>query len=255
MDFQNRFKDAIRQGQVQLGFWSSLASSYSTEVIAGSGFDWICIDTEHSPVDLENVLSQLQAMAPYAAAPVVRVPWNDMVTIKRYLDIGAQSLLIPYVQTAEEASAAVANTRYPPEGVRGVALTTRASRFGRLEHYARQAHKEICVLVQVETALGLQNLEAIAEVDGVEVIFIGPADLHAAFGHVGETGIPAVLDRIDDAIIRIKKAGKAAGVFAPIPEHAEHWLALGAQVVAIGADIGLLARESEKLLSRFRAQP
>ena len=152
---QNPFKRALREGKPQIGLWSSLSSNYTVEVIAGAGFDWILIDMEHSPNDLESLLSQLQAAAPYPSHPVVRVPWNDMVTIKRVLDAGAQSLLIPYVQNAEEAKQAVAYTRYPPAGVRGVAGTTRATRFGRVKNYAKRAHEEICVLVQLETQTAL----------------------------------------------------------------------------------------------------
>src|ERR671919_1302567 len=183
---QNAFKRALRAGQAQIGLWSSLSSNYTVEVIAGAGFDWILLDTEHSPSDLENVLGQLQAAAPYPSHPVVRVPWNDMVTMKRVLDIGAQSLLIPYVQDAQEARSAVAHTRYPPAGVRGVAGTTRATRFGRVKDYAKRAHEEICVLVQVETQAALDNIEAICAVDGVDGVFIGPADLHASLGYTGE---------------------------------------------------------------------
>src|SRR5213595_1987472 len=158
---QNGFKRALVSGRPQIGLWSSLSSNYTVEVIAGAGFDWILLDTEHSPSDLESVLTQLQAAAPYPAHPVVRVPWNDTVTIKRVLDVGAQSLLIPYVSTVPEAQSAVAATRYPPAGVRGVAGTTRASRFGRVKDYAKRAHEELCVLVQVETEAALDNIEAI----------------------------------------------------------------------------------------------
>ncbi|HYS51056.1 MAG TPA: aldolase/citrate lyase family protein, partial [Burkholderiales bacterium] len=147
----NHFKRALKAGKRQIGLWCSLSHHYATELVAGSGFDWILLDTEHSPNDLESVLRQLQAAAPYPTHPVVRVPWNDMVTIKRFLDIGAQSILIPYVQNAEEAKSAVAYTRYPPAGVRGVAGGTRATRFARVKDYAKRAHEELCVLVQVET--------------------------------------------------------------------------------------------------------
>jgi 4-hydroxy-2-oxoheptanedioate aldolase len=251
----NVFKEEIAQGRVQLGLWASLASAYTTEVIAGAGYDWILIDTEHSPADLANVLSQLQAIEPYPTSAVVRVPWNDTVTMKRYLDIGAKSLLIPYVQTAAEAKAAVDNTRYPPEGVRGVALTTRASGFGRIDGYAVKAADQICVMVQIETEIGLENLEEIAAVEGVDALFLGPADLHAALGHVGETTSPGIVSRIDEAIERIIRAGKAPGVFAPLEDYARRWLDLGALVVAVGADVGILARGSESLLHRFREQP
>ena len=250
---ENAFKRALRAGKPQIGLWSSLSSSYTVEVIAGAGFDWILLDTEHSPSDLENLLTQLQAAAPYPTHPVVRVPWNDMVTMKRVLDIGAQSLLIPYVQTADEARSAVANTRYPPAGVRGVAGTTRATRFGRVKDYAKRAHEEICVLVQVETQSALDQIEAIAALDGVDGIFIGPADLHASLGHTGEIANPEVKPLIDDAIRRIRKAGKAPGYLSPVEADAKRMLAAGAQFVAVGADVGLLARGAENLLAKFRS--
>src|SRR6266852_6597445 len=163
---QNPFKRALRAARAQIGLWSSLSSNYRVEVLARPGFDWILLDTEHSPSELENLLTQLQAAAPYATHPVVRVPWNDMVTMKRVLDVGAQSLLVPYVSTAQEAAAAVSYTRYPPKGVRGVAGTTRATRFARIKNYAKRAHEEICLLVQVETEQALQSIEAICAVDG-----------------------------------------------------------------------------------------
>jgi len=251
----NVFKERIGQGKVQLGLWAGLASPYTTEVIAGAGYDWVLIDTEHSPADLENVLGQLQAIEPYPTNAAVRVSWNDTVTIKRYLDIGAQTLLVPYVQTADEARMAVANTRYPPEGIRGVALTTRANRFGRFVEYPSQAAEQICVIVQIETALGLENLEEIAGVEGVDALFVGPADLHAALGYVGETTHPHVVSLIDGAISRIAGVGKAPGVFAPIEDYARRWIDLGALIVAVGSDIGILARGTESLLHRFREQP
>jgi 4-hydroxy-2-oxoheptanedioate aldolase len=250
---QNPFKRALKAGQAQIGLWSSLSSNYSVEVIAGAGFDWILLDMEHSPNDLESLLSQLQAAAPYASHPIVRVPWNDMVTIKRVLDAGAQSLLIPYVQNASEARAAVSNTRYPPAGVRGVAGTTRATRFGRVKDYAKRAHEEICVLVQLETKPALGEIEPVAAVDGVDGIFIGPADLHASMGYTGETANPAVMPLIEDSIRRIRKAGKAPGYLSPVEADAKRMLAAGAQFVAVGADVGLLARGAENLLAKFKS--
>jgi len=222
-------------------------------VIAGAGFDWILLDCEHSPNDLENLLTQLQAAAPYPAHPVVRVPWNDMVTIKRVLDIGAQSLLIPYVSTAEEARSAVSFTRYPPAGARGVAGTTRATRFGRIKDYAKRAHEEICVLVQVETQAALDNIEAICAVDGVDGVFIGPADLHASLGYTGEIANPKVKPLIDEAIRRIRKQGKAPGILTPNEADARHWLGCGALFVAVGADVGILARGAEALAAKFKS--
>ncbi len=248
---ENKFKKALKAGKAQIGLWSSLSSSYTVEVIAGAGFDWILLDTEHSPADLENLLAQLQAAAPYPSHAVVRIPWNDMVIMKRVLDIGAQSLLVPYVSSAAEAKSAVSFTRYPLAGVRGVAGTTRATRFGRVKDYARRAHEEICVLVQVETQAALDNIEAICAVDGVDGVFIGPADLHASMGHAGEIANAKVKPLIDDAIRRIRKAGKAPGILTPNEADAKHWLECGALFVAVGADVGILARGAEALAAKF----
>jgi len=250
---QNSFKRALKAGKPQIGLWSSLSSNYSVEVIAGAGFDWILLDTEHSPADLENLLTQLQAAAPYPAHPVVRVPWNDMVTMKRVLDIGAQSLLVPYVSTDEEARKAVSYTRYPPAGVRGVAGTTRATRFGRIKDYARRAHEEICVLVQVETQAALDNIDAICAVEGIDGVFIGPADLHASMGFPGEIANPKVKPLIDEAIRRIRKRGCAPGILTPSEADARHWLECGALFVAVGADVGILARGAEALAAKFKS--
>jgi 4-hydroxy-2-oxoheptanedioate aldolase len=248
----NAFKRALKAGKAQIGLWSSLSSNYSVEVIAGAGFDWVLLDSEHSPADLENLLRQLQAVAPYPTQPIVRVPWNDMVWVKRVLDIGAQTLLVPYVSTEEEARNAVAYTRYPPRGLRGVAGTTRATRFGRIRDYARHAHEETCLLVQVETRAALDSIEAIAAVEGVDGIFIGPADLHASLGHAGEIAHPDVKPLIDEAIRRIRKCGCAPGILTPNEADAHRWLACGALFVAVGADVGLLARGAEALAAKFQ---
>jgi 4-hydroxy-2-oxoheptanedioate aldolase len=250
---QNAFKRALKAGRAQIGLWSSLSSNYSVEVIAGAGFDWLLLDTEHSPNELESLLAQLQAAAPYPTHPVVRVPWNDMVTIKRVLDIGAQSLLVPYVSTPAEARNAVSYTRYPPAGARGVAGTTRATRFGRVRDYAKRAHEEICLLVQAETQEALDNLEAICDVEGVDGVFIGPADLHASLGYTGEIAHPKVKPLIDEAIRRIRKCGKAPGILTPNEADARHWLACGALFVAVGADVGILARGAEALAAKFKS--
>jgi 4-hydroxy-2-oxoheptanedioate aldolase len=249
----NTFKRALRANKVQIGLWCSLSHHYATELVAGAGFDWLLLDTEHSPNDLESVLQQLQAAAPYPTHAVVRLPWNDMVTIKRYLDAGAQSLLIPYVQNAEEAKAAVAYTRYPPAGVRGVAGATRATRFGRVKDYAKRAQEELCVLVQVETQQALDNIEKIAAVEGVDGVFIGPADLHASLGYAGETNNPKVMPVIDDAIRRIRKAGKAPGILTGVEADARRWLECGGLFVAVGADTGILARGTEALAAKFKS--
>ena len=255
----NNFKRAIAARNPQIGLWTSLCSEYAAEVVAGSGFDWLLLDTEHSPNDLFMVTRQLQAVAagnvgiPSSPAhPVVRPAWNDMVLIKRYLDAGAQSLLIPYIQTEEEARNAVAYTRYPPDGVRGLGGTTRATRFGRVKDYFRVAAAETCLLLQIETKQGLDNLEAIANVDGVDGVFIGPADLSAGLGHIGNPGHPDVQKAIDEAIRRIIKCGKAAGILTPDEKLARHYIELGASFVAVGVDITMLARETEKLAAKFK---
>ncbi|MCX7275031.1 MAG: HpcH/HpaI aldolase/citrate lyase family protein [Burkholderiales bacterium] len=248
----NPFKKALIEGRAPIGLWASLPSPYAVEVIAGAGFDWLLIDTEHTPADIETVLAELQAVAGYPSHPVVRLPWNDFVAVKRYLDIGALTLMIPQIGNADEARAAVAAMRYPPGGVRGVGGTTRATRFGRVDDYARRAEEELCLLVQVETREALDEIEAIAAVDGVDGIFIGPADLHASFGHVGERANPAVMARIDDGIRRIRAAGKAPGILTSNEADARRWLALGAQFVAVGSDVGLLARSADALAARFR---
>ncbi|MFZ4650784.1 MAG: aldolase/citrate lyase family protein [Rubrivivax sp.] len=250
---RNRFKRALLEGRHQLGLWCSLSHHYPLEVVAGAAFDWLLLDLEHSPNDLESLLAQLQAAAAYPPAAVVRVPWNDTVAIKRVLDVGAQTLLIPYVQNVEEARAAVAATRYPPEGVRGVAGLTRATRFGRIPQYARRAQQELCLLVQLETKDALQHIEAIAALDGIDGIFIGPADLHASLGHAGEIAHPEVWPLIEDAIGRIRAAGKAPGILMVDEARARRCMELGTLFTAVGSDVGILARGADALAARFEA--
>src|ERR1051325_5020514 len=188
----NQLKRALLQVLPQIGLWSSLSSHISVEVIAGSGFDWLLIDTEHSPNDVTMVVGQLQAMTGGTATAVVRPAWNDPILFKRFLDIGVQSFLVPWIQNADEARRAVAATRYPPEGIRGVATTIRANRFGRVKDYFARVHAELCVVVQIETQAALGNLEEIAAVDGVDALFIGPSDLAADMGHLGNSAHPDV---------------------------------------------------------------
>ncbi|WP_448191007.1 HpcH/HpaI aldolase family protein [Azospirillum sp. sgz301742] len=249
---KNAFKHAIEAGRLQVGLWSILSSHVTVEIIAGSGFDWLVLDTEHAPNELPMVYSQLQAAKGGTTHPVVRVPWNDMVTLKRYLDIGVQSFLIPYVETAEEAANAVAYTRYPPHGVRGYSAAPRASGFGRIKNYPTLCEAEMAVLVQVETRKGLDNIEAIAAVEGVTGIFIGPGDLSAALGHIGNPKHPEVLAAIEDAIARIRRGGKPAGILTPDEALARRYMELGCSFVAVGSDLGILARTSEALAAKFK---
>jgi len=236
---RNLFKHALAAGVPQIGLWSTLPDPYVSEIVSGAGFDWVLLDTEHTPTDVPHMLRQLQAVA--AAVPaearrrtsaVVRPDWNDPVLIKRHLDIGAQSLLLPFVQNADEAAAAVRATRY-----------------------ARRAADELCVLVQVETREALDNLDAIADVDGVDGVFIGPADLSASLGHPGEPGHPEVRGAIDDAIRRIRARGKAPGILMLDETRARECLALGALFVAVAMDLQILARGAEAAARRFADDP
>jgi 4-hydroxy-2-oxoheptanedioate aldolase len=248
----NEFKRSLAAGRQQVGLWVSLASAYSAELVAGSGFDWLLIDTEHSPNEVDNTLAQLQAVAPWPVSAVVRPAWNDKVLVKRHLDIGAQTLLIPYVQSEEEARAAVEAVRFPPRGVRGVAGMTRATRFGRVDDYAKRADGELCLLVQVETRAGLDALEAITRCDGVDGVFIGPADLAAGLGHLGEIGHPEVQSAIREGIARIRACGKAAGILATDEPSARRYIEWGTTFTAVGMDAMILARETERLAAKFR---
>jgi len=249
---KNHFKAALKAKTPQIGLWASIPSNYTAEVIAGAGFDWVLLDTEHAPSDIETVVTQLQAVSAYPVTPVVRVPWNDMVTIKRYLDTGVQTILVPQVNTVEEAKNAVAYTRFPGAGLRGVAGSTRATRFGRIKNYFRHAHEETCLLIQAESREALANIEAFAAIDGIDGIFIGPADLHASLGYLGERAHQDVMPIIDDAIARIETAGKAAGILTDNEENARRWLKCGATFVAVGADLGILARGAEALAAKFK---
>ena len=248
----NHFKAALREGRQQLGLWCTLPGGYVAEAVAGSGFDWLLFDTEHSPADPLTILQPLQAVAPYAVSAVVRPASNDPVLIKRLLDLGVQSLLIPYVQSAADARAAVAATRYAPAGIRGVAALTRATHFGRISDYAKRAHEELAVLVQVETRVALTALEEIAAVDGVDGLFVGPADLAASLGFPSEPGHEEVKRTVEDTLRRIRACGKPAGVLATEPGFARRCIELGATFTAVGVDVGLLARGTEALLKQFR---
>lgn len=249
---KNQLKAALTEGRRQLGLWSALCSPLAAEVIAGAGFDWILIDGEHAPNELGTLLPQLQAMKNGTAEPVFRLPWNDSVMIKRVLDIGTRSLLIPFVQNAEEARSAVAATRYPPLGIRGVSVAPRANDFGRIKNYHAGAHLDLCVIVQVETQAALAEIEAIAAVEGVDGLFIGPSDLAADFGHLGNPKHPEVQAAISEAAKRIRAAGKSAGTLAGSLDDVEALFAMGFNFVAAGSDLGILARNAEKIAAMFR---
>jgi 4-hydroxy-2-oxoheptanedioate aldolase len=249
---RNPFKQALSGCQRQVGLWSGLCSPIAAEIIAGAGFDWIVIDGEHAPNDVSSLLMQLQAMRGGTAEPVFRLPWNDAVMTKRVLDVGVRSLIIPFVQNADEARAAVAATRYPPLGVRGVSVGPRANDYGRIKNYHQSAYLDICVIVQLESKAALAEIEAIAAVDGIDGLFIGPSDLAADFGHLGNPKHPEVQAAIKDACNRIRATGKSAGILAGNVDDVEDLFALGFNFTATGSDVGLLARGAEQIAARFR---
>ncbi|MGH6625872.1 MAG: aldolase/citrate lyase family protein [Burkholderiaceae bacterium] len=257
----NTFKQALQARQAQIGLWLGLADPYSTEICAGAGFDWLLIDGEHAPNDIPGILAQLQVIAAYPGThPIARVPMGHghmgEALIKQYLDLGVQTLLVPIVDTPEQAATLVRAMRYPQNdgkgGIRGMG-GARASGWGRNPAYVHEANAQVCLLVQAETRTALDNLDAIAATEGVDGVFIGPADLSASLGHVGNPGHAQVQAAIEDAIARIVKAGKAAGILTPDEALARHYLALGATFVAVGLDTNLLVKASSALAAKFKA--
>ena len=251
----NSFKQALRSGTPQIGLWLGLAESYAAELLATTGFDWLLIDAEHAPNDPRSVLAQLQAIAPYLVHPVVRPVTGDVALIKQYLDIGAQTLLIPMVDSAAQASRMVAATRYPTLGTRGVgSALARSSRWNQIEGYLHRSDEEMCVLVQIETVAALQNLADITQVEGVDGIFFGPADLAASMGMIGKPSDPAVQGAIADGIATVTAMGKAAGTLTSDQALAHTYLSMGATFVAVGVDTTLLVRAATELSAAFRRQ-
>lgn len=253
----NPFKSALlHQDNPLIGCWLSLASPYTAELCATAGFDWLLIDNEHGPNDLRSTLAQLQAIAPYPSHAIVRPPVGDVNLIKQLLDTGVQTLLIPMVETAEQAALMVAATRYPTAGIRGVgAALGRASRFNSIPEYLHEANANICVLVQVESLTAMKKLDAIAAVDGVDGVFIGPADLAASLGHLGDTNHPDVQSAIADGIRRIKLAGKPPGILALDEPVARRYIEWGCRFVAVAADSLLLAAAVRAVAQKFKAPP
>lgn len=249
---QNTFKQAIRQGKRQTGLWITLQDAYSIEILANAGFDWLLLDSEHSPNDMNSILHKLQVMSAYDTPAIVRPTHYDPVEIKRYLDIGAQTFLIPFVETAEQAQEIVKNLRYPPRGNRGMGGWMRANHFGKVENYLADCEEQICLLVQVENQKGLENLEAIAAVDGVDGVFIGPTDLSASLGYIGQTEHPDIQNIIVDMIRRIKKLGKAPGVLAFNKSIAQKYIEAGSLFTAVGMDTKLLVQGAQTLLAEYK---
>ncbi|MCZ8336447.1 MAG: aldolase/citrate lyase family protein [Rhodobacteraceae bacterium] len=251
---QNRFKKALREGRQQIGLWNSIPGPLAAEILATCGFDWVVIDTEHAVTDIPDTLAMMQAMAPYRSHAVVRPAANDPVLIKRVLDLGAQTLILPYIQNAEEARAAVASIRYAPRGIRGVAGMTRATLFGQVAGYATRAEEELCLILQVETVEALDRIPEIAAVDGVDGLFIGPADLAASMGHPGNSAHPDVVAAIERGIRAIRAAGKPAGILTLDPDFARRCMDWGTTFTAVGMDIALLVGAARGLSARFRPE-
>ena len=258
----NTFKQALKDGKPQIGLWASFADPYVTEALATTGFDWLLLDGEHAPNDLRSLLGQLQAIAsaasfpgssPHPTHPIVRPPIGDAVVIKQLLEIGAQTLLIPMVDSAEQAARMVAATRYPPRGVRGVGSAgARSSRWSSVPHYLHNADDEMCVLVQVETRAGLANLAEIAAVEGVDGVFFGPADLSASMGLLGQPAHPDVVAAMTRGIATVRAAGKAPGILMTDNKASQYYLDQGALFVAVGVDAMMLVQAAKTLAATFK---
>ena len=252
----NPFRQLLISSGAQrpLGTWLLSASPMVAEAVGHAGFDWGVIDMEHAPADLMEVVHMLQAVGNTRMVPVVRVPWNDAVTFKRVLDAGAHTVLVPFVQNADEARKAVAATRYPPQGVRGMVAMGRASRFGTAPQHFVTANRTISVIVQLETPEAIDQLEAVAAVDGVEALFIGPADLSGAMGHVSELGHPAVMDLMAQAVRRCKAIGMPVGTVGGTVDRVTQYRAMGFDFLAIDSDLGLMMRACRNAVSSLTAQ-
>ncbi|WP_101101622.1 4-hydroxy-2-oxoheptanedioate aldolase [Macromonas bipunctata] len=250
---RNTFKAALQAGQRQIGLWVGLADANAAEALAGCGYDWLLLDGEHAPNDVRTVLEQLRAVAPYPVQPVVRPVQGEVALIKQYLDVGAQTLLVPMIDTPEQATQMVRAMRYPPHGIRGVgAALARASRWNQITDYLQHADGEMCLLVQAETPRALANLATIAATDGVDGVFFGPSDLSASMGHRGQPSHPEVQRAILDGIATVRAAGKAAGILATDRALAQQYLDAGALFVAVGLDTALLVRAATELASHFK---
>ncbi|QTF10108.1 2-keto-3-deoxy-L-rhamnonate aldolase [Brenneria izadpanahii] len=249
----NPFKAGLARGDTQIGLWLSSTSSYLAEIAATSGYDWLLVDGEHAPNTVQDLYHQLQAIAPYRSHPVIRPIEGQRALIKQILDIGARTLLVPMIDTADQARELVAATRYPPEGARGVgASVARAARWGRVDNYMARANEDLCLLIQAESKTAIDNLDALLEVDGIDGIFIGPADLSASLGYPDNAAHPEVQRMIEQSIKRIRHAGKAAGFLAVNTEMAEKAISWGANFIAVGVDTMLYTEALDTRLIHFR---
>ena len=251
----NRFRTDVLAGKRLIGCWCSLASHVSTEVLGIAGFDWVLLDAEHAPNDVPSLIPQLMALKDSVSAPVVRPSWNDMVEIKRLLDAGVCNLLVPFIQSADEARRAVAATRYPPQGVRGVSVSQRGNRYGAVPRYFEHANDNIAVLLQIENRAGVSAAADIAAVEGVDGVFVGPQDLAAGYGHIGNPNHPEVQAAIRTVFDAARAAGKPSGILTPVEADARRYLDWGATFVAVGSDLGVLRSGTQALADKFREGP
>jgi 4-hydroxy-2-oxoheptanedioate aldolase len=252
MDVKNHFKHKLKTQQ-QIGLWVGLADAYGTEIAANVGYDWLLIDGEHAPSDLRTTLLQLQSIAAYPSQAVVRPPIGSVQLIKQLLDIGAQSLLIPMIETVEHAELMVKAVRYPPYGIRGVgAALARATRWNSIPHYYATAHENICLLIQIESVQGLENLDDILKIDGIDGVFIGAVDLSATMGYEGNPNHPEVQQAVITAIQKIRASGKAAGILSTQHEATQRYLDLGTEFVAVGVDTSVLMNSLRELLAQYK---
>jgi 2-dehydro-3-deoxyglucarate aldolase len=249
--FPNSFRRDLRAGKTLIGCWCSLANPITTEVLGVAGFDWLLLDGEHSPNDVITFVPQLMALKDSASAPVVRPSSNNAVEIKRLLDAGFYNFLIPFIETAEEAVRAVAATRYPPAGIRGVSVSQRSNRFGTVPGYFEGINEQICVMLQIESRQGVGQAAAIAAIDGVDGIFLGPSDLAAGYGHLGNANHPEVQAAMVHVFAAAKAAGKPVGILAPVEADARRYLAMGATFVAVGSDLGVFRSGTQALRDRY----
>ena len=249
--YPNTFRRDLRAGKPLIGCWCSLANPITTEVLGVAGFDWLLLDGEHSPNDVISFIPQLMALKDSASAPVVRPSWNNPIELKRLLDAGFYNFLIPFIETAEEAARAVAATRYPPQGFRGVSVSQRSNRFGTVPGYFEGINEQICVMLQIESRQGVAAAAEIAAVDGVDGIFLGPSDLAAGYGHLGNANHPEVQAAMAQVFAAAKAAGKPVGILAPVEADARRYLAMGATFVAVGSDLGVFRSGTQALRDKY----
>jgi 2-dehydro-3-deoxyglucarate aldolase len=247
----NRFKRDLAEKKVLIGCWATLANPNTTEILGLAGYDWLMLDGEHAPNELNTFILQLMALKDSRSAPVVRPQSNDTVQIKRLLDAGFYNFLIPFVESAEEAARAVAATRYPPEGVRGVSISMRGNRFGTIPDYHKTCNQNITVAIQIESRTGVANVDAICAVPGVDAVFIGPGDLAAGYGHIGNPGHVEVQVAMRHVFACAKRAGVPVGILAPVEADARRYIEMGATLVAVGSDQGLFRAATQGLRDKY----